>query len=201
MKIVPYYDIDIDEIAMRLGSGEVLVMPTETSYGLIADATNKKSVEKIFAIKRRNITKPLPIIFSSYNQVIEYCQVPDLLSELAQKYWPGPLSIIVQPIDGRLKANLSGDYGETVAVRVTSDSVLQEVMKIFKKPLIATSANISGENTSYDCTILTKSFDHNTDQPDLVIDKGILPIVKPSTLIAVENKEIKILRQGPIEVG
>lgn len=200
MKIVPYYDIDIDEMATRLGRGEVLVMPTETSYGLISDATNKKSVEQIFAIKQRNLTKPLPVIFNSYAQVVEYCQVPDLLARLAQKHWPGPLSIVVKPIDDRLKANFSGDFGSSVAVRVTSDSVLQELIQLFKKPLIATSANISGKDTSYDHEKLIEDFENNTDQPDLVVNKGNLPMIKPSTLVTIKNNEIKVLRRGPIGI-
>ena len=200
MNILPYHNIDIDILAEELNMGKILVMPTETSYGLIGDACSDLVVKKIFAIKNRPDFKPLPIIFDSYSRVVEYCQVPELLRDLAQRYWPGPFSIVVKPIDDRLKANPSNEFEGTVAVRVTSDLILQDLIRIFKRPLIATSANISGESNCYDSKELIKSFDNNLEKPDFVIDKGVLSNTKPSTLVAVESGKIKVLRQGPIEL-
>ena len=200
MQIIPYYDIDVDNLASQLNAGEVIIIPTETSYGLVADATNKQAIERIFLIKNREHNKPLPLIFGSYEQVLEYCRIPDLLSQFAREYWPGPLSIVASPIDDRLQSNLSNDFEGTVAVRVTSDNTLQDIMQVFKKPLVATSANISGAETPYSSKELIDIFSKNKNKPDLLIDKGDLPVVKPSTLIAVENNKVKVLRQGPIEI-
>ncbi len=200
MEIIPYYDVDVEATVRELAAGKIFIMPTETSYGLVADACNESAVKKIFAMKNRKSNKPLPVIFSSYDQVVEYFQIPESLAQIARQYWPGPLSIAVQPIDNRIKANPSNDFGGTIVARVSSDNLLQDLLKIFKRPLVATSANISGENTIYRIKDLIDVFSKLSLQPDVIIDKGDLLEVEPSTVIVDEHGEVVVVRQGPIKI-
>jgi len=203
MQIIPYYDADIESIAKDLAMGKVLVMPTETSYGLIADACNAVAVSKIYKIKSREDVKPLPLIFGSFNQVIEYVHIPSSLIEIAREYWPGAISVIAQPLDDRLKNNPVGSFGGSIAVRVTSDNYLQDLITFYKKPLTATSANISGTDNIYNFAEIKKLFLDvaNHIQPDILIDKGILPFVQPSTIIADHSGQVVVLRQGDIKIN
>ncbi len=195
-------DILLPDLLKVLEEGGVLVTPTETAYGLIADSTNKEAVNKIYKIKGRDFKKPLPVVCSSIEQVKNFFILDKSAEDLARKYWPGPLSIILAvksktKTARKVRVNLKA---ENAAVRVTSFNFLQDLARRFGFPLTATSANISGHKTLYQEEEVAIEFENCRFKPDLVILSGDLPQVLPSTVVELVNGKIKVLRFGAVKV-
>lgn len=180
-------------------NGKILVFPTETSYGLGCDATNQESVDKIFAIKGRPDNKPLLIVVDSVETAKKYLRWNETLENLAQKYWPGPLTIVGEYVGGNLAKGVVG-ADNTVAVRVSAYPFLKSITQKIQRPLVATSANLAGEPSLYDAQEITKVFLDKENQPDIILNYGVLPTVVATTLVSVVTNEIKILRQGSLEI-
>src|SRR3954447_18219914 len=129
--------------ADRIRQGQVLGMPTDTFYGLAADPVNLRAVERIYEIKSRSRHKPLSLLVESVDQAEDLARnPPDVFHELAAKYWPGPLTIIVKA-SSRLPLKVTANTGN-VALRVSASRISVEVIRAAVVPITATSANISG---------------------------------------------------------
>ena len=180
-----------------LESGGVIIFPTETSYGLGANFYNQKAVDKIYRIKGRDKSKPLPIIISdiiSATTLVEFSQ-PAL--QLAEDYWPGPLTLALPYRYCNLR-KCSDDY---LALRVSSHPLARELVENLGQPLISTSANIAGEDNCYIVKDIREQFNSLKEQPDLFINAGDLPRFKPSTIIKISRDgKMKILRQGDLKI-
>ena len=203
MDIINQEKIFLPDLLGILEEGGVLVFPTETAYGLIADSTNKKAVDKIYKIKGRDFKKPLPVVCSSLKQVREFFYLPPRAEDLAKKYWPGPLSIIL-PVKISVTSGLRvvvNPNKATAAVRITTLAVLQSLAKEFSRPLTATSANLSGRKTLYKEKEVLAEFRKNLFKPDAAVLAGDLPEVPPSTIVELVGKDIKVLRPGPIKIN
>ncbi|MFA5062316.1 MAG: L-threonylcarbamoyladenylate synthase [Patescibacteria group bacterium] len=195
---------NLAEVAAELTNGQTIVFPTETSYGLGCDATNQKAVDKIFAIKKRPQTKSLLVVVPTIEMAKKYLEWNDLLEQLASKYWPGPLTIVGeykndQPTGYQL-ANGVVSTEKTLALRVTSHPVPKFLSEKISKPLVATSANISETESTYSAQEIIKNFSNQAFQPDIILDYGELPKNKPSTIVSVVGNELKILRQGNVQI-
>lgn len=195
MEIVKADQAEVYDLLRRLIDGQVLVVPTETTYGLVGDSTSEQVVRRICQIKKRDPNKPLPVICHSLEMVKRYFFLSAEEEELVVRYWPGPLAIVLLQ-QGEVKANLAGDK---VAVRVTSNKFLQDVLASFNKPLVATSANLSGQPAAYSAQQIITDFTLADDKPDLVVAAGLIPEILPSTIIEVKDQEVRVLRQGPIK--
>ncbi|MDD5731875.1 MAG: L-threonylcarbamoyladenylate synthase [Patescibacteria group bacterium] len=172
---------EIDLIINELKSGSVLVFPTDTVYGLIADASDKEAVEKIFRIKRRELNKPLPVFISSLEMAKELAEVnPEQEKELKEK-WPGPFSFVLKR--KKYKKELFGLDNETIALRIPDYPLLQKVLTEINIPLVQTSANISGQPATGNIQEIIGQFSNQEIQPDIVFNAGNLPEAKPSTII------------------
>lgn len=180
-------------------SGKTLVFPTETSYGLGCDATNQNAVDKIFKIKRREDNKSLLIVVQSVEDSKKYIEWNDLVENLANKYWPGPLTIVAKAKKGELASGVVAKDG-TVAVRVSAHSFIRSLTRVLNKPLVATSANISNSANIYSADEIIEQFKNKNDQPDLVLDYGKLPVHPPTTIIKVLGERFEIIRQGEVNV-
>lgn len=172
---------EIEEAVRVLKRGGVIVYPTETSYGLGADYTNKRAVKKIFKIKKR-ADKKLAVIVSSLFVIKKYALIDEDAEKLSREFMPGPLTLVVR----------KKEKG-TLAFRISSNEIAFSISKKFKKPIIATSANISGSGDNYEIKKIKEIFE---DKVDLIIDGGNLRKRKPSTIYDVENH--KILRTGSV---
>ncbi|MBI4235417.1 threonylcarbamoyl-AMP synthase [Candidatus Peregrinibacteria bacterium] len=180
-----------------LQSGGVVMHPTETCYGLCADISNKKAVERVYALKGRDFKKPLSILVDGLYMAQEYGFFSDLALDLAKKYWPGPLSILV-PCKKKLP-DFFNSGEEFVALRWSSNAFCQEMVKNFGSPLITTSANKAGEKECYE--ISEKPFaDFLAASPSLIVDGGKLLHNKPSTIVKVNGDNLEVLRQGDLIV-
>jgi L-threonylcarbamoyladenylate synthase len=197
MKIINPDQLDIAIAA--LSAGQVIIYPTETSYGIGADATNEKAVERIFAIKQRVKEKGLPLILPSKEVASNFVVFSKSAQMLADIFWPGGLNIIA-PIapDSPIVEDCRKDG--TQAVRVSSHPVASEIAARFGKPIVATSANISGAPELYRAQDIAEVFSRATEKPDIIIDAGEIPVVEPSTTVKVIGEDVKLIRQGEVRI-
>lgn len=200
MQIIKQSELDIGNLSGELKQGKVIVYPTETCYGLGGDAFNQSVVDKIFKIKKRSPAKNFLIIMSGIPMALQYIVWSPILQKIADKYWPGPLTVVAKVKDGVVfPKGIISEKGEIV-FRITSSDFAADLCRKFKGPIISTSANISGSDNPYDIEAIIKNFGQESDQPDIVVDTGKLPTRPPSTIINVNDGKIKVLRQGEIRV-
>ncbi len=200
MRVIQEKDLELDDIKKSLQEGKVIVYPTETCYGLGCDALNTEAVERIFSIKRRQEDKTLIIIVSGVDMIRDYVLWDDTLQELADKYWPGALTMVV-----RAKPNVSLPRGvlrddHTIAFRVTSHPLASALSQMIMGPLVSTSANISLGDNPYGISSVLKSFEGEEYQPDIVIDGGSLSHRLPSTIVRIIDGKVEVVRQGEVIV-
>jgi L-threonylcarbamoyladenylate synthase len=182
------------EAVRVLRGGGVVAFPTETFYGLGADARNETAVEKIFRIKGRNFRNPLPVIIADDGEIVPLVEeIPAAATLLMKIFWPGPLTLIFRaapPVSSRL----TGGTGK-IGIRVSSHPVARFLAAGLAGPLTATSANPSGgpECSSADAVIRALG-----DLPDAVIDGGTTPGGAGSTILDVTFFPPRILREGAI---
>ncbi len=192
-------ECNIALIVSEILNGKVLVFPTETSYGLGCDATNQESVDRIFKIKGRTDDKPLLVVVDSIESAKKYLHWNESLEKLSQKFWPGPLTVVGEYIGGNLAKGVVG-ANNTIAVRVSAYPLIQSITQKIQRPLVATSANIAGEPSLFNSAEIVKVFENKNNQPDIVLNYGVLPGSVPTTLVSIVDNKIKILRQGKIIV-
>jgi len=186
---------DINSLATRVKSGDIIVFPTETSYALGCDATNQQAVDKIFDIKKRDKNKPLLIVVPDIESAKKYLVWNDNIEKLSKKYWPGPLTVIGE-YSGSYLARGVVSQNNTVAVRVVDNLWLKQLCQNANCPLVATSANISGEMPLYDFAEIKNVFSLNDNSPDVLVDGGDLPKIAPTTVVDATGNGTIIKRQG-----
>jgi|SRR3989344_4039396 len=190
MKIISTSPSSIKEAIKMLRNGGIVVFPTETAYGLAADIANKKAYAKIFKIKNRSREKSLPWIAANLAMAKKYVKFSPLATKLAKKYWPGPLTLVLS--EKKQKG--------TIAIRVSSNKIAHDLSDKLGRPIVSTSANLSGFSICYSARSVVRQFKNQKYQPDLVLDGGRLPKQKPSTIVKIQNEKINILRQGSIKL-
>ena len=182
------------EAVRVLREGGVVAFPTETFYGLGADARNEAAVEKIFRIKGRNFRNPLSVIVANDREVIPLVEeIPATATILMQTFWPGPLTLIFRAAPS-VSSRLTGGTGK-IGIRVSSHPIARFLAAGLAGPLTATSANLSGgpECSSADAVIRALG-----ELPDAVIDGGETPGGPGSTILDVTGFPPRILREGAI---
>ena len=179
----------------KLNDGDILSFPTETVYGLGADATNNTAVAKIFSAKNRPIFNPLIVHVSDTINVKRYVIMNTLAQKLASNFWPGPFTMVL-PVK---KNNGLSDFItaglDTVAVRVPKHKVAQELLHIFDGPIAAPSANKSGKISPTTAAHVDSEF---FDELDMIIDGGVCEKGLESTIIQINENGIILLRPGSI---
>lgn len=177
--------------------GGTIVYPTETAYGLGGDLFSDKAYGRIISIKKRPADKMFPVIVADLIQATSLVQFHQEARELAEKYWPGPLTLVL-PLSVTPVNNLFP--GTSLALRVSSHPIAADLARIVSKPLIATSANISGMPAAYTIKDFLDQLKGRSILPDLVIDIGPLPQSLPSTIVSFVDNAPKILRQGSVTI-
>jgi len=181
----------LKEAVNVMKKGGLIVYPTETCYGIGADATNMKSIKKIYEIKGRDFSKPIPILVSNLEIIKKYGIITKEIEILIKKFMPGPLSIITKKIRPVSDANQEG-----ISFRISSHPIASELVKLLKKPITTTSANISGQPSIYKIKKVIETFENKVD---MIIDYGDLPRTEPSTCIDMTSEgNVKVVREGPI---
>ena len=192
-------NIDINKIkeaAKSIKKGEIVLFPTETVYGIGADALNPKAVSKIFIAKGRAGDNPLIVHVSDYYMISDLVQnIGPIEQKLINKFWPGPLTIIFDRkkcVPNNVTANL-----ETVGIRMPSNEIARRLIEFSKTPIAAPSANISGRPSGTKIEDIIEELDGKVDY---ILDAGQTDIGIESTVIRVENNIVHILRPGKITV-
>jgi len=191
--------LDVSIVVQALLRGETIVYPTETSYGLGADATNAIAVETLFAIKKRQAEKSMLVLMADVAMAKKYVAWSETLDEFARKYWPGAVTVVAPLKPGaQLAAGVVG-AGETLAFRITSHPLAAALVQGLGRPLVSTSANISGLASPYDCESIRRMFGQEEVQPDWLVDAGDLPVRSPSTIVElIPGQPLRVLRQGEV---
>ena len=182
-----------DEIVSLLRSGGVVAFPTDTAYGLGADPFNSAAIDRIFQIKGRPDTKPLLLIVSSVSMVESVAEPVELFYDLAARFWPGPLTMVL-PAAGSVSPRVTAGSG-TIGVRWPAAEFAATLVKYFGTPVTATSANRSGLPSAVTADEVRSQLD---DSVDALIDGGELPSRGGSTMIDLTAADPILLREGPI---
>lgn len=195
--------IILEKALSALRNGGVVLHPTETCYGLTADIFSQKAVEKVYALKDMSASKPVSIMVSSLDEARKYGEFGEEALRLAQKYWPGPLTIIVHrspSLPTYLNKNLV-----SVGIRFPDSEITQQLLNAFGGPLVTTSANRTGEPQAYDVEtfLLGRDSDGTGGEavPDAIIDVGHIPEIEPSTIVEVLGDKVTVIRKGPINIS
>ena len=184
----------IEKIERFLKDGKILVFPTDTIYGLLADAANKESVKKVLKIKRRKKEKPIPVFVSDLNLAKKIAEISTKEEKFLKEVWPGKITVVLKRHkDCNLPEILFGNQ-KTIGLRIPKYPLLNKVLKKIKLPLTGTSANISGVPGSVKLKDVLNQFKDKEFQPDVVIDAGNLKTSKHSTVIDLTGTEPQILR-------
>lgn len=189
----------LDRAVDLLRAGGVLVYPTETSYGIGCDATNSEAVYRVERIKRRAEGKGMTVLLPTLEDAAKYVQFTPFARALAEQYWPGPLNIVAPAVEGSLLSPRCAANG-TYAIRLTSHPVAAALVERLGRPLVSTSANLSGKPDLYQVQEIFTTFFSQPEQPDAVLDAGDLPRVPPSTVVRVDRDGVRVLRQGSVVV-
>jgi len=195
MRIEKIAPESITKAVAILKHGGVVVYPTETAYALGCDATNGKAIAKIFKIKNRPKEKGLPVICATKRMASDFFKFGKIERKLAKKYWPGPLTMVLKKSSKFKVQSL-----KFIAVRVSPNKVACAISRGLKRPIVSTSANISGAAAIYNSADIIKNFSEKKYQPDLILDAGKIPVRRPSTIIKIENNKVIILRQGEVRI-
>ncbi len=185
----------IDKIAKELKKGKIIVCPTDTVYGLLADAGNKKAVAKIFRVKKRKKANFLPIFVSNLTMAKELAVIGKSQEKFLKKVWPGKTTAVLKRrIQGK-KSKIYGVDGKTIALRIPKYKLVNSLLEKTKLPLVGTSANISGEPATTEIKKVLRQFQGKKAQPDLIVNVGDLKAAKPSIVVDLTGLKPKILRK------
>lgn len=184
----------VSEAVRTLKKGGIIIYPTETCYGIGADATNEKAVKKVINAKGRE-AKPISIIVSGLPMVRKYGFLDKDSVRLVKKLMPAALTLVIRKrnIDRRLCRLPELLSRDTIGFRIPAGEFAFRLVKRYGRPITATSANISGEPPIYRIDEIKKAF---CGKLDMIIDASNLPKRKPSTIYDTINK--KIVREGKI---
>lgn len=194
-RILPHDDNAIAEAARLIAQGKPVAMPTETVYGLAADATRGDAVAAIYAAKGRPSFNPLIVHVLDRAAAEKIADLPDAARKLADAFWPGPLTIVAPlkpeaPIAALATAGLP-----TVALRSPAHPAMRDLLRLCARPLAAPSANASGTISPTRAEHVLRSLGHSIE---LIIDGGPTTVGLESTIVAVDADSLRILRPGPV---
>ena len=186
-----------DTVRRVLHDGGVVAFPTESFYGLGVSAFDALAVERLLELKADRGDKPLPLVLGSTAAVLRVAtDIPPFLETLAQRFWPGPLTVVLEARDD-LPSALTANTG-TIAVRVPGHAIARAIAKLGGGAVTATSANPSARPPPRNAAGVDAYF---AEQIQLVVDAGETAGGKPSTIIDLRGGSLAVLRRGAIEIN
>jgi L-threonylcarbamoyladenylate synthase len=172
-----------------------LVYPTDTVYGLGVNALRVHCLERLFKIKQRPETKPVPVMIRDIAMAKKLAFVDRKVEKVLAAVWPGPVTVILE------KRDIVPDFltagKRTIGLRIADCRLTRALMANLEEPITATSANFSGQPPLNSASEVVEIFDKAYPRPDLILDAGQLPSSQPSTLLDLTGQQPKILRVGP----
>jgi L-threonylcarbamoyladenylate synthase len=177
-----------------LRRGEIIVFPTETLYGLGADALNSRAVEKVFQLKGRDRKNPIPVLVADRAMLHTLvARIPDRAKKLMDRFWPGPLTLVLPARNDIPKPLLNANGG--IGVRISNHPIATQLVASSGRPLTATSANPTGKEPA---RTVDEAKSYFSDMIEFFIDGGRLKSKSGSTVVEVLKSEVKIIREGEI---
>jgi L-threonylcarbamoyladenylate synthase len=199
MEAIQLNGTNIAEAAKRaadvLRLGGVILYPTDTLYGLGADAFSDEAVAKVYAIKGREEGKPMHAVFADTTMAGKYAEVNDIGQKLAEKFLPGALTLVLKKLPG-IDNGIARDMS-TIGIRIPDDQFCLELARNFG-PFTATSANKSGAPSARRADEILTQLGESASRIDLVIDAGEIPARAATTVVDVSAGSIRIIREGAI---
>jgi L-threonylcarbamoyladenylate synthase len=181
-------------IAGNLSRGGVIVYPTDTYYGLGADCYLEEALRRVYKLKKRQSSKPLPVLVADIGMARKIAaDIPPSLDSLAAEFWPGPLTVVLKAA-AFLPDKLVGNQ-RTIGVRLPAVPWIRELVEQADFPIVATSANISGQGEIASAQKVIEVFDHRVD---LIVDGGETPGRLPSTVVDLTSGKMILVREGAI---
>ncbi len=182
----------IKKVVEIFKNGGVIVFPTDTVYGIGCDPYNENAVKKIYEIKSRDKIKSLPVLAYSIDIVKQIVMMDKLTEKIVEKYWPGPLTLILKLKDQKLKKSLNLE--EKIAIRIPNSECTLKLLKECNL-LVGTSANVSGGSSFTD----PQKCIENLKNYDAFVDGGTITSKGESTIIEIENEKIHVIREGALK--
>lgn len=187
-------DNTLKTIVQFVATGKTIAFPTETFYALGVSAYNEEAIKKVFMIKGRDYTNPLPIIVEGETMLKEVVsEIPAVATSLIREFWPGGLTLILRA-SKKIPPLLTAHTG-TVAVRNSSHPIARMLVAGAGCPITATSANLSGQKSCAYANEVEKTIGNTVD---LIVDGGQTEGLLPSTIIDLTSTSPKIVREGII---
>lgn len=184
----------VTSAASALAAGKLVIIPTDTVYGIACRADDERAVRALFAAKRRPLSKPLPLLLSDVRALEKVSsELPDGVRKLARAFWPGALTLVVRK--SALVSDLLTAGQPTVGVRVPDLPVAIAVLAACDFPVAVTSANISDEQPAVAVEELPAEL---LEAVAVALDAGRCPGEVPSTVVDVTTVPPRVLRQGPV---
>ena len=188
-------DIIARKINKILSQGGVVAFPTETVYALAVDASNDEAVKKVYALKGREICKPLSLLVPDMYQASQIVDINEKAEKLSLIFFPGPLTIVLNKKNICNLSSYVNAQSDKIGIRIPSHLLSLKILKNYGRPLVGTSANISGNNIdSTDPELVIKNF----KDIDLILDFGKTEYQNFSTVVDVSGEKTIILREGVI---
>ncbi|MBM3544063.1 MAG: threonylcarbamoyl-AMP synthase [Alphaproteobacteria bacterium] len=195
MAIVPATEETIEQAAEALAKGEIVAFPTETVYGLGANALDARAVARVFAAKGRPSDKPLAVLVPGIAKVEDFAAVTVAARKLAQAFWPGPLTLVLpKRQDCPFAEPVSAGLG-TIAFRAPDHDVAQMLLAKSGLPIVAPSANRSGNRSPKTAAEVEAELG---DRPAMILDGGPSPLGVESTIVSLVGPVPTLLRQGAL---
>jgi tRNA threonylcarbamoyl adenosine modification protein (Sua5/YciO/YrdC/YwlC family) len=180
----------IDKAVEILKDGGIIAYPTDTIYGFGCDMYNKKAIQRIYQIKKRDPQKPFSFICSDLKNISLYAQVTNQAYKIMKKYLPGPYTFIL--LGTKLVPKIMVTKRKTVGIRVPNNNICLALVKTLGNPIISTSVGLSGGEVFSDPSLIEETFG---PQIDVTIDGGLLTS-QPSTIISLIDDEVEVIREG-----
>ena len=174
-------------------SGGLIISPTDTVYGFLSDAQNKKAVESIFKIKKSPKSKPLPVFVKDLKMVKEIAFVDGKQEKVLKRYWPGKYTFVLNSKLKNQNSKFYGVYKKTMALRIPNHQFLNDLLKEVNRPLAQTSVNLSSQKYLNKIEDIVAVFG-KSKLIKLIIDAGDIKNVKSSKIIDLTAKKRRVLR-------
>jgi L-threonylcarbamoyladenylate synthase len=185
---------DIQKAVEILNNGGIIIFPTDTAFGIGCRIDNPEAVDRLFKIRRRPATQPMPVLVDSMNTALAYLDSPsDIVRRLMKEYWPGALTIIARCKTNLIYSPIRGG-GKTVGLRMPNHPTILKIIEAVGVPVLGPSANFHGDPTPYSAADLNPELVKLVDY----VVQGECSVKQASTVVDCSVIPYKILRRGAV---
>lgn len=185
---------DLNVITHAFKKGDVVMLPSDTCYGLSCIITDKQAVEKIFHIKGRQPTQSISVAVADLDMFRRYGITTPLVEKFIRDYLPGPVTLIVHATQN-VPVYCRAPDG-TIGMRIIADTLTEKIIRALDTPILTTSANITGKPPAYSVEEFLAQAHDKSIMPDLIVDAGVLERKAPSTVLKFDNDTVHVIRAG-----